>query len=103
MANRAPKEIVTQDFGGRDSLITKLSKLLEDKDATAKLQGLTNSKLLVLHKAASEVATRFQTKANLVKQIAEKKFAPHAPDSAYIEKISAYSPKRLLDLYRRVS
>lgn len=103
MAKRAPKEIVNQDFGGRDGLIEKLSQLLEDKGASDKLKALTNSKLLALHRAANEVATRFQSKSNLVKQIAEKKFAPHQPDAAYIEKISGYTPKRLLDLYRRVS
>ncbi len=102
MTKKAPKEVVAQEFGGRDKLIEKLGQLLEDKDIATKLKSLTNSKLLALHRAAAEVSARFQSKANLVQQIGAKKFAPHKPDPAYLEKIGAYTPKRLLDLYRRV-
>lgn len=105
MAKRSPREIVDQDFGGRDKLITDLMPLLEsaDKDdARKRLRGASNLKLVKLHKAATEVRKRFQSKKALVDQIAQKKFAPGKPDQAYVTKISTWSVKRLLDLHRQV-
>lgn len=106
MAKRSPKEIVEQDFGGREKLVNDLLPLLEvdDKDeARKRLRGTSNRKLIKLHGAASEVRKRFQSKKALVDQIAQKKFAPGRPDQAYVDHISTFSVKRLLDLHRQVS
>lgn len=106
MAKKSPKEIVEKDLGGRKKLIEDLLPLLEVSDADAarkRLQGAANQKLIKLFEAATEVRKRFQSKKALVEQIAQKKFAPGRPDPAYAEKISGYSVKRLLDLYRQVS
>lgn len=106
MAKKSPKQIVEQDFGGRDKLISELLPLLESADTAdtqRRLRGAPNSKLLALHQAGTEVRKRFQSKSNLVAEIARKKFAPHKPDPAYAERLSGYSVRRLLDLHRRVS
>lgn len=106
MAKRSPKQIVEQELGGRKKLIDDLLPLLEvpDQDAARKrLQGTSNLKLMKLHQAATEVRRRFQSKKALVEQIAQNKFAPGRPDPAYAQKISGYTVKRLLDLYRQVS
>ena len=106
MPKRTPKQIVQQQFGGREQLVSALLPLLEDDsaDVQRRLRGATNEKLLALHSAASEVRTRFQSKQNLVAEIAKKKFAERGqPEKLFIEKISKLSVKRLLDLHRQVS
>jgi len=106
MAKLSPKVTVDQKFGGRKKLIDDLLPLLEvadTDDARKRLQGTSNQKLLRLFETATEVRKRFQSKKALVEQIAQKKFAPGKPDAAYTTKISGYSVKRLLDLYRQVS
>lgn len=105
MSVKGPKEIVAADFGGRDKLIDELLTLLEAKDDDTKrrLRAASNAKLLTLHRAGTEVRQRFQSKENLINQIAAEKFKPGRPDSDYVEKISSYSVKRLLDLHRQVA
>lgn len=102
---KSPKQIVEKDLGGRDKLIDEIIPLLETKDPAikARLRGVSNAKLMKLRQAGLEVRKQFQSKANLVKQIAEKQFAPGKPDPAFAEKISEYSVKRLLDMYRQVA
>jgi hypothetical protein len=105
MAKLSPKVTVEQKFGGRKKLIDDLLPLLEvtdTADTRKRLQGTSNQKLIRLHEVATEVRKRFHSKKALVEQIAQKKFAPGKPDSAYVTKISGYTVKRLLDLYRQV-
>ena len=105
MPSQTPKQIVETKFGDRDKLIDALLPLLEAKDAETKrrLRSASNAKLLTLHDAGTTVREKFQSKKNLVEEIATRKFAPGKPDPAYAEKISGYSVKRLLDLHRQVS
>jgi hypothetical protein len=107
MPKKTPKQIVQDKFGTRAKLIAALLPLLEDdvnSDTERRLKGSTNEKLLTLHRAATEVRARFQSKRNLVAEIARKRFpARDVPDPKYAAKIGKLSVKRLLDLHRQVS
>ena len=102
---KAPKLIVNDKFGSRVKLVDEIINLLgSDKDARtpARLKATKNSQLLRLHEVLSSVKSEFGSKDKLVDAIATAKFAPQKPDADYAKKISGYSQKRLLDLYRQV-
>ena len=107
MPKQTPKQIVEAKFGSRAKLIAALLPLLEDdvnSDTERRLKSTTNDKLLSLHRAATEVRARFQSKRNLVAEIATKKFPNRKqPDPKFVAKIEKYTVKRLLDLHKQVS
>ena len=102
---KAPKQLVNDRFGSRAKLVDEILNLLgSDKEAEtpARLKATKNSQLLRLHEVLTSVKADFGSKEKLVDAIAAAKFAPNKPDAAYAEKISGYTQKRLLDLYRQV-
>jgi hypothetical protein len=104
---KSPKKDVTDQFGGKDKLVDKLSDLLErgeeSKDELkARLLSASNSKLLRLHKIASDLKEGFAgSREKLVEAILGT--MNRVKDADYKTKLLAYTPGRLLDMYRSLS
>lgn len=101
MSQKSPLAIVTETFGAKDKLVDKLVGLLdrgdESKDDLRKrLSSAANTKLLHLHKVATEVKEKWGSHDALVQDVA--KALGRTKDKPFVERLAAYSDARLLDL-----
>lgn len=103
MATMTPLQQVTQHHGGKDKLVDKLVDLLdrgdEDKNAfRRRLLAAPNSKLLRLHRVASELKERFGSKDKLVDALLG--LMNRGKDGDYRAKLQRMTPVRLMSLHR---
>ncbi len=103
MSQKSPLAIVNETFGAKDKLVDKLIDLLdrgdESKDDLRKrLSSAANSKLLHLHQVASQVKEKFGSHESLVNAVV--KALGRGKDKPFIERLSAYSDARLIDLIK---
>jgi hypothetical protein len=101
MSQKSPVAIVNETFGAKDKLVDKLVGLLdrgdESKDDLRKrLSSAANTKLLHLHRVATEVKEKFGSHAALVEHVA--KALGRSKDKPFVERLAAYSDARLVDL-----
>lgn len=107
MTTKSPKKDVADQFGGKDKLVDKLSDLLErgeeSKDELkARLLSASNAKLLRLHRIANEMKEGFAgSREKLVDAILTT--MNRVKDADFKTKLLAYTPGRLLDMYRSMS
>jgi len=103
MSQKSPLALVNETFGAKDKLVDKLIDLLdrgdESKDDLRKrLSSAANSKLLHLHQVASQVKEKYGSHDALVSAVA--KALGRSKDKPFIERLSAYSDARLIDLIK---
>jgi hypothetical protein len=103
MSQKSPLAIVNETFGAKDKLVDKLVGLLdrgdESKDDLRKrLSTAANTKLLHLHKVATEVKEKWGSHDALVKDVA--KALGRTKDKPFVDRLAAYSDARLIDLAR---
>lgn len=103
MSQKSPLAVVNETFGAKDKLVDKLVGLLdrgdESKDDLRKrLSSAANTKLLHLHRVATEVKDRYGSRDALVSHIV--KALGRGKDKPFIERLAAYSDARLVDLAR---
>ena len=101
MSQKSPLAIVNENFGAKDKLVDKLVGLLdhgdESKDDLRKrLSTAANTKLLHLHKVATEVKEKWGSHDALVQNVA--KALGRTKDKPFVERLAAYSDARLGDL-----
>ena len=101
MSQKSPLAIVNETFGAKDKLVDKLVGLLdrgdESKDDLRKrLSTAANTKLLHLHKVATEVKEKWGSHDALVQDVA--KALGRTKDKPFVERLAAYSDARLVDL-----
>ena len=101
MSQKSPLAIVNENFGAKDKLVDKLVGLLdrgdESKDDLRKrLSTAANTKLLHLHKVATEVKEKWGSHDALVQDVA--KALGRTKDKPFVERLAAYSDARLVDL-----
>lgn len=103
MAKMTPLQQVKELFGSKEKLVDTLMGLVERGEETkdelkARLLKAPNSKLLRLHESLKEIKESFGGKEQLVDAILE--LLGRAKDGDYRAKLMAFSPNRLVDLYR---
>jgi hypothetical protein len=103
MSQKSPLAIVNETFGAKDKLVDKLVGLLdrgdESKDDLRKrLSSAANTKLLHLHRVATEVKDKFGSHDALVAAVA--KALGRTKDKPFVDRLAAYSDARLIDLAR---
>ena len=104
MSQKSPLAIVNETFGAKDKLVDKLVGLLdrgdESKDDLRKrLSTAANTKLLHLHRVATEVKEKFGGSHDaLVEHVA--KALGRTKDKPFVERLAAYSDARLIDLVK---
>ena len=101
MSQKSPLAIVNETFGAKDKLVDKLVGLLdrgdESKDDLRKrLSSAANTKLLHLHRVATEVKDKWGSHDALVQHVA--KALGRTKDKPFVERLAAYSDARLVDL-----
>lgn len=101
MSQKSPLAIVNETFGEKDKLVDKLVGLLdrgdESKDDLRKrLSSAANTKLLHLHKVATQVKEKWGSHDALVQDVA--KALGRTKDKPFVERLAAYSDARLVDL-----
>jgi hypothetical protein len=101
MSQKSPLAIVNETFGAKDKLVDKLVGLLdrgdESKDDLRKrLSSAANTKLLHLHRVATEVKDKFGSHDALVAAVA--KALGRTKDKPFVDRLAAYSDARLIDL-----
>jgi hypothetical protein len=101
MSQKSPVALVNETFGAKDKLVDKLVGLLdrgdESKDDLRKrLSTAANTKLLHLHKVATEVKEKYGSHDALVAHVA--KALARTKDKPFVERLAAYSDARLIDL-----
>ena len=103
MTTMTPFQRVQQLHGGKEQLVDKITDVLErgeesKEDLKKRLQSSSNTKLLRLLEAATELKDRFGTREKLVDAILAK--MGRAKDADFRKKLLAWTPARLLDLHR---
>jgi len=103
MTTMTPFQRVQQLHGGKEQLVDKITDVLErgeesKEDLKKRLQSSSNTKLLRLLEAATELKDRFGTREKLVDAILAK--MGRAKDADFRTKLLAWTPARLLDLHR---
>jgi hypothetical protein len=101
MSQKSPLAIVNETFGAKDKLVDKLVGLLdrgeESKDDLRKrLSSAANTRLLHLHRVATEVKDKWGSHDALVQHVA--KALGRTKDKPFVERLAAYSDARLVDL-----
>jgi hypothetical protein len=101
MSQKSPLALVNETFGAKDKLVDKLVGLLdrgdESKDDLRKrLSSAANGKLLHLHQVASTIKDKYGSHDALVTQVVTA--LNRAKDKTFVERLSAYSDARLVDL-----
>ena len=107
----SPAQLVKQDFGSKKELATKVMPLIEksaeetEELFKARIETLSNKKLLKLYRIGTEVSEKFQTKDALVEAVYKKAHLDSGKvDQDYMNKLKTFSLGRLLDMnkyYRR--
>jgi hypothetical protein len=100
MATKSPLARVKDEFGGKDKLVDKIVGLLgsddEPKDEMRRrLLGAANSKLIRLHRIATEVKQAGGKEALAGAAASE---LGRSKDKDYVTKLESYSSGRLLDM-----
>ena len=103
MSSKSPLSQVKDVHGGKEKLVDSLVSLLdrgeESKDEfRARLLSAANSKLLRLHRSASELKQRFGDKEKLVDSLLALK--KRGKDQDYREKLLQRTTTQLLSLHR---
>jgi hypothetical protein len=103
MTTMTPFQRVQQLHGGKEQLVDKITDVLErgeesKEDRKKRLQSSSNTKLLRLLEAATELKDRFGTKEKLVDAILAK--MGRQKDADFRKKLLVWTPARLLDLHR---
>ncbi len=101
MSQKSPLALVNETFGAKDKLVDKLVGLLdrgdESKDDLRKrLSTAANGKLLHLHQVAATVKDKYGSREALVTQVVTA--LNRAKDKTFVERLTAYSDARLVDL-----
>ena len=100
---KSPKQIVTEQFGGRSQLVDAIVKLTgEGTDARSTLMGTTNKKLLRIHQVASQVQDQFGGKSGLIDSIAGLQFSNGKANAGWREKMEGKTMKWLVDHHRQL-
>ena len=101
---KTPKQLLTDKFGTRQDLISKLAPLLGASDLEKKkLAGTTNAKLLRIFEVAEEVSKKFGGKSGLIDAIAKLQFAGGKANEGWREKMTGLTVKRLFDKHRQLA
>ena len=103
MSQKSPLAIVNETFGAKDKLVDKLVGLLERGDESKddlrkRLSSAANTKLLHLHKVATEVKDKHGSHDALVEHVA--KALGRSKDKPFVERLAATSDARLADLFK---
>ena len=103
MAKKAPLQIVNDEHGSKeklvDALVGKLDRGEDSKDEFRdRLLAAPNSKLLRMHRTMTEIDSRFGGTDKLVDSLVT--LQSKAKDADYRDKVSTYTPVRLLSLHR---
>jgi hypothetical protein len=98
----SPFKRVAEEHGGKEQLVDKIVEVLErgdeDKDALKKrLQTSSNTKLVKLLAAATELKDKFGSKEKLVDAILVH--MNRTKDGDYRKKLQSYTAARLLDMH----
>jgi hypothetical protein len=103
-----PLQEVKEKFGSKENLIKELKsifdkgELFEDRLNLDKgLQMISNTKLLKLHKVASEVKERFATRANLIDDLL--KTMGRIKDEGLRSRFEKWGLPRLWDYYQSMA
>ncbi len=96
-----PLQIVKRIYGNKDKLVDQLAKTLCDAEEDAgefkqRLLKTSNQKLLRLADVGKRMSEKYGSRDKLVATVAQA--WGKAKDSDFIEKLSSYSPARLLDM-----
>ena len=103
---KAPKQIVTDQFGGRAQLVDAIVKLTgegQEQGAHATLMGTTNKKLLRIHETATQTRDQFGGKSGLIDSISGLQFSKSKPNPGWREKMEGRTIKWLLEHHRQLS
>ncbi len=94
-------QIVREQFGSREKLVSAIMPLLEtkDDDVRSKLMGTSNKKLIRIHETAVQMNDKFGSRKNLVEKITELRYGKNTPDDGFLKRVNEASAKRLLDMY----
>jgi hypothetical protein len=104
MPVKTPKQQLTEKFGTRQDLVTKILPLISGGDAEKRaLLGTTNAKLLRIFDVAQEVSKKFGGKSGLIDAIAKLQFSGGKANNGWREKMQGFTVKRLLDKHRQLS
>ncbi|MFT7581844.1 MAG: hypothetical protein ACI9MR_003522 [Myxococcota bacterium] len=104
MAVQTPKQKVEANFGTRGDLVAKILPLIGGDDAVrSRLMGVSNSKLLTIHKSAKTVQDKFGGKSGLIDAMTKLQFDNGKANDGWREKMEGMTVKRLLDHHRQLS
>ena len=103
MAKKTPLQQVTEQHGGKESLVDKLVGMLDRGDESkdefrSRLVAAPNSKLLRLHSVMTEIQEKFGDKDKLVDSLLG--LMNRSKDEDYRKKLVTYSPNRLMDMHQ---
>lgn len=103
----SPMQIVKRDFGSKKDLAAKVINVVEkryeesDEEFKARIETLSNTKLLKLYRVGQEVAEKFETKENLAKEVYKKiRGEEQKVDQDYLNKLNTFSMAKLLDMHK---
>ncbi len=96
-----PLQTVSRLYGNKDKLVDQLTKTLCDAEEDAgefkqRLLKTSNQKLLRLANVSKRMSEKYGDKDKLVASVAQA--WGKAKDSDFVDKLSSYSPTRLLDM-----
>ena len=74
-----------------------------DSAEAQRLAGVTNAKLLRIHKVAEQVQKDFGGKGKLIDALAKLTFEGKAPNTGWREKMEGLTVKRLLEKHRQLA
>ena len=103
-----PLQEVKEKFDSKESLVKELKKLFDKGDLfedrlnpDSGIQMISNAKLLKLHRVATEVKERFNTRANLIEDL--MKTMGRLKDEGLKSRLEKWGLPRLWDYYQSVT
>jgi hypothetical protein len=104
MAQKTPRQVVIDRFGGRASLVEAILPIIAgDAETKSRLMSTSNQKLLRIHEVAQTVKRDFGGKPGLIDAMEKRAFGSQKPNPGWREKMERYSVKRLFDLHRQLA
>jgi len=104
-AKLSPAQIVKRDHGSKKELAAKVIPLIEkrngetEEEFKARIETLSNKKLLKLFRIGKEVSEKFQTKDALVEAVYKKVHPDNGKiDKDFMNKLKTFSLGKLLDM-----